>query len=459
MKIKVISIASTLFLCFAPALSSAAPSAGAACAKINSITHIAGKSYYCVKIGKKQVWSAQSKVVTQLPLSQTTNTLSTQSTSRALAKTFPISADSEYTAIDACKISSTIREGQSLGFPQPKIFIPSVGKTKGIVLFVDFSDLKDDGNPIRIWKTQQKPTAEKFYAITSYGKLDFKIDIVEQIFHINKSVLTYNLDTPHSAPAKPNANPQGLVDDAINLADPTIDFSQYDFVNVVTPSTTLIGYEGAIGYGRTVDGKLITNATFGPIREYADQLNKYDWLVHESGHLLGLMHPFNTTGSFYGSFAIPTWDLMGDATTTAPEFLAWHKFLLGWFEENQTKCLPSTKKSKTIQLITPLSENKSGTKAVFVRISETQVLVVENRRASELNSIDPSNEGILAYVVDGTIKSGQGAITILYNKVKTNDQYRLVSTLQPGESVTYKNVTIKVLSSAIAGDYVDITVS
>jgi hypothetical protein len=96
---------------------------------------------------------------------------------------------------------------------------------------------------------------------------------------------------------------------------------------------------------------------------------------------------------------------------------------------------------------------------VFVKISDTQVLALENRRTSQLDSVKRDQEGILAYVVDGTIENNLGAVTFLYSKLTTTPNNRLIGTLQPGAGVKYKNVDIKVLSSAISGDYVSVEIS
>jgi M6 family metalloprotease-like protein len=207
-----------------------------------------------------------------------------------------------------------------------------------------------------------------------------------------------------------------------------------------------------------VDGKLLKNGTFGSIREYVDSPTKYNWLVHESGHLLGLIHPFNNSGKFYSGYVIPAWDLMGDAATPTAEFLAWSKNLMGWLDSAQVNCLIAEDKSTTTHLITPLSENAVGTKAVFVKISDTQVLVIENRRASQLDAVKRDQEGVLVYVVDGSIENNLGAVTFLFSKLTTTSDYRLIGTLQPGAGVKYKNVNVKVLSSAVSGDFVSLEI-
>jgi M6 family metalloprotease-like protein len=442
----------------APQATFAAPKAGAACPKVGKIENLGDRRFTCVKSGKKLVWNKGVSLSKPIVAPSSPKPTSTPTTGRASATLYPVSARDSFANLETCKIKSTLTSTESVGFPRSSTAIPSLGVVRGVTLFVEFTDLKDDGNPMRVWKTQQVPTAAKYYETASYGKLDFKVDLVEKVYPINKSVLTYNLDTHHDAPAKPNAKPWELVLDAMTAADSDVDFSKYDYVNVVTPATTMIGFEGAIGLQHTYDGKLMQRATFGPIREYADSPTKFNWLVHESGHLLGLLHPYNTSGNSYSGYVIPTWDLMGDSPTENPEFLAWHKFLLGWLDSSQINCIDGRAKSSSTHLIAPLTENAAGIKTTIIRLSETLALVIENRRKSSLNAIDESQEGVLTYLVDGTIGQGIGAVTFLFAKLTTTRTNRLLGTLKPGESITHKNVTVKVLSSAIAGDYVSVSI-
>lgn len=445
----------TILAVITPTFSFGAPKSGAICPMVGKTEDFGSKRYTCVKSGKKLVWNKGVSIAKQNAVQNDPKPELTQNNSKENSVIYPVTARETYANLDNCKVKSTLKSSESIGFPRSATAIPSLGLVRGVTLFVEFPDLKDDGNPIRVWKTQQVPTVEKFYKIASYGKLDFKVDLIEKVYLINKSVLSYNLDTHHDAPPKPNAKPYELVLDAMNAADSDVDFAKYDFVNVVTPATTLIGFEGATGIQGTFDGKLFQRATFGPIREYVDSPPKYNWLVHESGHLLGMLHPYSYENS---GFIIPTWDLMGDAATPNPEYLAWNKFLLGWLDSSQINCLDSTSKTTSIHLITPLTENAPGVKATIVRISETQALVIENRRRSSLNPIEENQSGVLVYLVDGTINPGKGAVTILYSNLTRTYDNRLVGTLKPGDSVRHQNIAAKFLSSAVAGDYVSVTI-
>ncbi|CAN2187176.1 M6dom_TIGR03296, M6 family metalloprotease domain [Candidatus Nanopelagicaceae bacterium] len=445
-----ILVLSTVVSIAFPSNAISAVKAGATCPKLNK-TQISGNQVFtCIAKNKKLVWSA-GKAATPKQSSSASSSTSAK---------YEVSPSSLFQKIDECKIQTTNPASTSIGWPRPSDAVPSQGNIRAVTLLVDFEDLKHNDDALRVWKTQQIPAAENFYKKTSYGKMNLKVDLIEKIFHINKSVLSYNLDTAHGAPMKSNADVSGLIRDSVLIADPDIDFSKYDYVNVVNPNTTLIGFEGASGSNVVVDGKQISRATFGPIREYKDDPLKYNWLVHESGHLLGLMHPYNNgPEGRYGNGAYPAWDLMGHALTTTPEFLVWNKFLLGWVDERNLNCIASSKPTEAIQLISPISENGPGVKGIMVHISDTKVLVVENRRSSEFNEIFNNNGGIVVYTVDGTIPDSKGAVQYFYSTFSQNLDNLMLSALKPGEFVKVQNIQISVLSSVQAGDYVKVTLS
>ena len=489
--------------------------AGTLCTKLNSTKTISNIKYTCVKSGKKLVWNKGALIHTKVSQTPTpTPTSSTEPTPEPTSKTseikvndfcssadqgaektittgkvvckkdnyqtfrwlpvedisknadprtsaqrFEISPANAFQPIQVCNQKTLLMRDQTAGFPRSANLIPTLGSVRSVTIFTQYTDLPADDDQVRVWRDQQIPTAEKYFKIMSYGKLDFKVDLVEKIYMIQKSVLSYNLDTAHGTPMKSNADTFGLIRDAVTAADGDIDFSKYDFINVITPATTKIGFEGATGLDLTVDGKTFHQATFGPIREYKDDPVKYAWLVHETGHLMGLLHPYNVAGvRSKGHFAIPAWDLMGNAITFAPEFLAWNKYLLGWLDQSQINCLEASKPSETISLITPISDNTSGIKAAFVKISETELLAIENRRNSEVNHVNREDEGVFVYVVHQDIADNYGAVDPLWDKESVKSDM-LLGTLKPGDSITYKNISVTLKSSAVEGDFVAIKIT
>ena len=482
-KFLVASLVSVLSFSSLSAASAANPKAGNSCSSIGKKQVHAGKTFTCVKSGKKLVWSkgvslsipkttpspsptssTDLPVTTPSPSPSPTPTNSPTPTPtpmptftdpREQALTYEVSSTAQMADVEICKLKTNSNSFTNEGFPRRDYFIPSIGNHRGLVIFVDFPDLISTGDEMRVWRTQQIPTFKKFIESMSYGQLNYEFDLTSKIYRINKSVLAYNLDTPHGAPMKPDADATALVRDAVNAADPDFDFSKYSFINVVTPSTTKIGFEGVLGTSLTIDGKSFRMFTFGPIREYADDPAKYPWLVHEAGHAFGLLHPYMNPNTQNVNYGLPAWDLMGNAITFAPEYMAWNRFLLGWLGPNRVNCLNALQPQKTTHFISPISTNTEDVKAVIVKLTNREAMVIENRRSSAFDLIERSEEGIYAYVVDVDELDNRGAVKPLYVR-QTVRRGMLLGTLIPGEKVSYKGVEVEVLSSAIKGDYVSV---
>ena len=89
-------------------------------------------------------------------------------------------------------------------------------------------------------------------------------------------------------------------------------------------------------------------------------------------------------------------------------------------------------------------------------LSATQALVVEERRQSVFDKLTPNETGVLVYLVDVTKGDDQGIITIITSK-KTKKDTQILGSLKPGEKVSYKGVTIQVVSSNKSGDTIKVS--
>jgi M6 family metalloprotease-like protein len=362
--------------------------------------------------------------------------------------------------LSACKLSTNLQSSEHYGFPRPGNLIPTLGDHKAIALFVYFDDLPFEQRQFDEWKNNQIPTFEKYVAAMSYGKLKYKIDIFEKPIRISKSVLTYNLDTAHDAPMKPNANAGGLVSDAVFAVDSEIDFSKYEFINVITPWTRLIGFEGTTGVRLNVDGKKFNFASFGPIREYLDDPKKKIWLLHEAGHMMGLIHQFNVRGD-WSATGFPIWSAMANGVSSAPEFMAWERFLLGWLSAEQVRCIENFDQGAFTSKLSSLSASDSEVKTILIKLGGSQILVIESRRSSDLSILSKDEEGVLVYTIDINVRSNDGSANLVFNSPKTrklpNGSGALIGTLQAGEKVTSGGIKVEILSSDASGDIVRVS--
>ena len=403
------------------------------------------KTYTCIKSGKKLVWNKGVTVK--------------KTTSKAIISNYEITDPSKFANLSACKLATNLQNDEHYGFPRPANLIPTLGEHKSIALFVYFDDLPFEQRQFDEWKNNQIPTFEKYVAAMSYGKLKYKVDIFEKPIRISKSVLTYNLDTAHDAPPKPNANAPGLVSDAVFAVDSEIDFSKYEFINVITPWTRLIGFEGTTGVRLNADGKQFNFASFGPIREYLDDPKKKIWLLHEAGHMMGLIHQFNTR-DVWGSTGTPIWSAMANGASEAPEFMAWERFLLGWLSAEQVRCIENFDQGAFTSKLSSLSAMDNEAKTILIKQGGSKILVIESRRSSDLNFLSKEEEGVLVYTIDVNIRSNDGAANLVFNTPKIRNSANsggLVGTLNSGEILTSGGIKVKILSSDASGDIVRVS--
>ena len=355
----------------------------------------------------------------------------------------------EQANIGKCKIRPYSFTNVGLGIPVPSQKMSSVGDVTTIVLFADFSDVSASQTPDEVFSIIS-PDAEKFFSDISYGRMNWMLEphfvwlrLSQSSSYYGKGVSTYEGHLE-------------FIQEAVNLADPDVDFSGADSVIVlVPPEAYSISYGPAFGgndgEGYSADGKVFENG----VTSGADlPAWGFLWLNHESGHTLGLpdLYAYQYDVSYYedqhrfvGGFG-----LMGYIDGKAPEFFAFERWQLGWLDDDQIICLVEPGQSYTLTAI----EAEGGVKAVMVPINQHQVLVVESRRPLGYDSL-LAKSGALVYIVDTDIASGEGTLVVYPNP--PSDPYRDQSPLGIGESVDFNGIEIRVTAADDLTDTIQVT--
>jgi M6 family metalloprotease-like protein len=249
------------------------------------------------------------------------------------------------------------------------------------------------------------------------------------------------------------------VQDALSAADSEIDFNNFDLVTVVPPENTKnINTSGALTGGAEsfkTKEKNFPSAIFigkNKLSDFTKPGFGWSFYAHEFGHVLGITHPFKYIEGKPG----PIWDLMGNGGTSVPEFIGWHRFILNWLGEKEIVCLAKESKGSFEQTLKPLNSKELGKKLLITPLSATQALVVEVRRQTSFDKLTPNETGVLVYLVDVTKGDDQGIITIISSKKTTKDT-QILGSLKPGDKVSYKGITIQVISSSKSGDTIKVT--
>ena len=373
-----------------------------------------------------------------------------------LAQSFLNPSDSiaatEATTIDSCKLAKVQQAPLTAGFPREASLMPSTGKVRNLFLFVDFPDNPSKSSSKK-FADKYFTTAKKFLEDLSYGKMSLELTVSSKVFRINKNSASYKMliDGQGDAP--------GLVQDALSAADNEIDFKNFDLVTVLPPENTKnINTSGALTGGAEsfkTKEKNFPSAIFigrNKLSDFTKPGFGWSFYAHEFGHVLGITHPFKYTEGKPG----PIWDLMGNGGTSVPEFIGWHRFILNWLGEKEIVCLSKDSKGTVEQTLKPLNSKEVGKKLLIKPLSATQALVVEVRRQSTFDKLTPNETGVLVYLVDVTKGDDQGIITIISSKTTTKDT-QILGSLKPGEKVSYKGITIQVVSSNKSGDTIKVS--
>jgi M6 family metalloprotease-like protein len=447
---RVITYLLTACLVIAPSTSTfAAVKAGGACSKLNTTSIAGSKKFTCIKSGKKLIWNKGVAVASK-------------STTPIVEIADPVVTDnSTYLSTSECKLA---RGGNNsdlyIGFPRDGKYPPAVGDRKTVVLFVDFADLSPNKDAINEYKNVQVPHTEKTFEMISYGKYRLKFEIVEKYYRLPGSADSYlkaGFDNHELSKVARAMDHNKVINETLKAADSDIDFSKYDFLNIITPDwkdTVEAGASGAAGFN--IDGKSFFLSSSGPAGDYIGKPTLINWLNHEVGHLLGLTHIYN----YYDQSDSAPWDLMG-ATYAMTDLIGWNKFFLSWIEDSQVNCLSSTSTTQSVHLLTSVGSSTPGTKMVIIKLSPTTALGIENRRQTAIDKLKSSDEGVIVYKIDTTKVGGTGAIKVLSNLNKTvPDKVGNavpLATLTQGESITTDGFTIKVVKRVTAGDFVSVS--
>jgi M6 family metalloprotease-like protein len=361
-------------------------------------------------------------------------------------------AATEAATIDQCKLAKVVQEPLTAGFPREASLMPSTGKVRNLFLFVDFPDNPSKSSSKK-FADNYFTTAKKFLEEISYGKITPELTVSSKVFRINKNSASYKLFNDGQGDF------QGLAQDALNAADNDIDFSKFDLVTIVPPTNTKqIKTAGALTGGsellKTKDKNFSSVIGIGGVKLSNFNEPGFGWsfYAHEFGHVLGITHPFKYIEGKPG----PIWDLMGNGGTSVPEFIGWHRFILNWLGEKEIVCLSKNSKGTVEQTLKPLNSKKLGKKLLIRPLSATQALAVEVRRQTTFDKLTPNETGVLVYLVDVTKGDDQGIITIITSKNTTKDT-QILGSLKPGEKVSYKGITIQVLSSNKSGDTIKVS--
>ncbi|MFD4139196.1 MULTISPECIES: M6 family metalloprotease domain-containing protein [unclassified Streptomyces] len=324
----------------------------------------------------------------------------------------PVAAP-DATGLGPCRIPTTLGVQMSEGMPTPPGYAASTGPVRALNLMIDFSDAQGEGSALdRL--AEFFPQTSEWFSTSSYGRLSYRPHApVSDWLRMPMPFAAYGIERGSSY----EPGYRRLVQDLVSVADPKVDFSAYDLINVlVTPnagpsaldtvlSVTFSGNEDA----PYADGVPLANTSFVYSRQddgsgsYAE--TGYRVLPHENGHVFGLPDLYTHDGGG----AVGHWDIMSEDWGANNDLLGWHKWKLGWLDNSQISCVSAP--GTTEYALTPLA-TRGGSKLAIVPVDEDSGYAVEVRTRSG-NDEAVCEPGVLIYRVRTGVDTGRGPVTVM----------------------------------------------
>ncbi|GHB72775.1 M6 family metalloprotease domain-containing protein [Streptomyces cirratus] len=340
-----------------------------------------------------------------------TATASAGISSRTHSAAGPV-ATSVDSALAPCRIATTMGVQMSEGLPTPPGYSRSTGEVRALNLMIDFPDAKGEGSAMdRL--AEFFPQTSNWFRTSSYGRLTYRAEApIRNWLRMPMPFAAYGIG--RGSAYEPGY--RQLVEHIAQAADPEVDFSRYDLINVlVTPNagpsaldTVLSVTFSGNGEAPMADGVPLSNTSFVYSRQDdgsgSYRQTGYRVLPHENGHVFGLPDLYTADGGG----AVGHWDIMSEDWGANNDLLGWHKWKLGWLDSNQIGC--ASKSGVTEQVLTPLGV-EGGMKLAFVPLTENSGYAVEVRTQTG-NDESVCKPGVLIYRVDSQVDTGRGPVTV-----------------------------------------------
>ena len=292
-----------------------------------------------------------------------------------------------------------------------------VGTVKAVMLFVDFPDRPASAvtqtSPIDYRQPQAyyeflKQSVE-WFRTASYGRFNLEITPIFKWYRMPRVSTDWRMDYRSNDPLRRlSADGQGeFTAAAVAAADADVDFSPYDLIYTVPArnQTAIASSPELNNYTHQIvaDGNDLGNGdNFG-----GDMFSwGYKLLNHETGHAVSLTEGYNAGSG--GTFRyMGQWDMMGNISGNAPDYIAWNKWKIGWLNDDEVDCVASDGVTEHTLSANALTPDGTSKKLVAIRTGQNTTLVAELRAPLGVDSIAGGNTarycesgGILLYTVD-----------------------------------------------------------
>ncbi|MFI9203497.1 M6 family metalloprotease domain-containing protein [Streptomyces sp. NPDC053048] len=358
----------------------------------------------------------------------------------------------------------TLTRAVSEGARTPRGYARSSGRVRAITFLIDFPDA-----PARISPRQRYaeffPAVADYFRASSYGRLDYRSTPVPRWIRMSRPYRSYGISRAASFDPGGDDGYAAIAREIVDDVDEEVDFGRYDLINVLatpnagppaTQDVRSVTFAGAPTGLETDDGVDVRNVSFIWSRQTGD--SPYRVLTHENAHSFGLPDLYYTGHTRARRTPVGHWDPMDEDWGPSNDFLAWHKWKLGWLSPRQVDCVarPGT---RTVTL-TPTSV-PGGTKLAVVPLSRTRALTLEARTRGRLDHA-VCRPGVLVATVASDLASGAAPVrtadaTPGSRGCHTTDPnvapHLTDAPYRPGQRFSTQGVTVEILPHTRPGTY------
>ncbi|MCK1798537.1 M6 family metalloprotease domain-containing protein [Streptomyces sp. XM4193] len=312
-------------------------------------------------------------------------------------------------------------------------YVRPEGRADAVMLFLSFPDSRPGVTPQQLTR-DYFPATSDFFRQASYGRFDLRAHPVPRWIEMPKKSTAYDIARDWST-----ASRASFLRDALAVTDPEVDFGEYDIVYLVadpdapgvdSDATKVVNFKDPI----RVDGTELNRVVTLFERYPADR----NVLAHETGHVFDLPDLYNRPEDGKGDWDthVGDWDLMGSQFGLAPDPFGWHRWKLGWLDDEQVDCVwqPGTSLHTLVPLGAEPEEPRWGggaddgrggaqaqaavararpaSRMAVVRTGAHEAIVLEVREPLG-NDVSVCTSGVLAYRVTTDRASADGPVEVL----------------------------------------------
>lgn len=317
-------------------------------------------------------------------------------------------------------------------FRTTPVATPAGAVEKGIILLVEFPDVKHDVT--KNFVTERFfDRLNRYIQEMSYGKVSIGGQVTEKWHRMPDPVSQYRISSRNLEVDKSRV--RRLIDDTLDAVNSDVDFSKYSFSAIFMGAKLqdygmigLCGYPGMLGWGsdavlKTKSGQVVKGGV--AIFSYQAHLGT---LFHDVAHILGGVkdgkrmvpclydHDLQAkAGDMRETFIdsiinMGFWDTLSchyyKRDMPPPGISSWTKMRLNWMDPSRVKVVKPGEKAEI--LLGPLEDKSSETLVIKIPITETTYFLIENRQPIGFDKNLPGSGVLIMYADDSILECRGG---------------------------------------------------